>query len=1107
MNKKLRLLFTTLMVTTVLGSASACAIGGFGNTSSSESSSSSSEASSDSSVKKKKYTVRFLNVDGTVLSTKKVEEGEMPEAPEDPTYSEDHYTYVFDGWDKEITEVEDDVNYKAVYKKTAIDYTVTFMADGKQVGEVLSYNMDDPTVTEPEVPAKDGYGGVWEEYTLDGGNKVVNAVYELGSYTVTFKVDGEEVASDTYTLDDTDITVPEVPAKEHYTGAWESYELNGGDKVINAVYTAIDYTVTFMADGEQVGEVLSYNMDDPTVAAPEVPGKDHYTGAWAEYTLDGGNKVVEAVYTAIDYTVTFMADGEQVGEVLSYNMDNPTVSEPEVPKKSGYGGDWEDYTLDGGDKVVNAVYTEGVYTVTFKADGLTVGKDTYTLANKEITEPEVPAKDHYTGVWEEYTLEEGDVIVNAVYTAIEYTVTFMAEGVEVDVLSYNLDNTAIVAPAVPEKEYYTGAWEEYTLDGGDKVVNAVYTAIDYTVTFMAEDVEVGVVSYNMDNPTVTEPAIPAKRGYTGVWEEYTLDGGDKVVNAVYTVNTYIITYDANGGTTSIEYQHVEFGAEYTIEATATSSKFYQDFLGWVDADGNFVTGGVWDVDSDVILTAKYTDSVTFDNATTPPVYIRGSRIQAFSIVDDPVKEGKVLRAQTTADSTGDTALFITVAALADFFADPSVEYFAFDVMTDADRTTVSDELYAVTYHDYRTGEGKWTRYENGNHKYNCIPSDAFKTYYFPRAIYQSWVDNNLTDARFILAGPAAKVCGGDSFYIDNLRGATAAEYANSHWSFERGNLRTDNGNDVIFYSGNEGGWDLNFSNLYAPTAKFTNTLTSEGGRAFTFQKRAGTTVIVLNHTTDTAMELALREGVYIAYDLYVPEGSNVSAVKDNSSGVYATLKQGWNTLYAKVDATDNVVSAFWDSTESTYTIDNIRFITAEEYNKEMLSFEGKAGVLRDNFSADYTYYVYTPRDVLAGRWGLAAQGNSSCTLSNLHYDTEIVKDGKQSFAFHKENNYMSMSLHPDGEMYALLKNGFTFWVYADLDEQSGINGVDTGNFGNGANGKYNGGEGIKINAREWTQVTVTAEDINASGRFLIIQGSTAGTYYLDGFEPLVEDAE
>ena len=926
MNKKLKLLLAMLMVTTVLGSVTACS-------SSSTDSSSSSETLSNSSVKKEKYTVRFVNEDNTLISEQKLEEGTVPQAPADPTYTAEHYTYTFTGWDKEITAVEDDVIYKAVYAKTPINYTVTFMAEGVQVGDALSYHLDNPTVTEPAVPTKEGYGGSWEAYTLDGGNKVVNAVYKFGEYTVTFKADGETVGTDIYTINDKEITEPAVPEKAHYTGVWEEYTLTTGDIVVNAVYTAIDYTVTFKANGKQVGDALSYNLDNPTVTAPAVPAKEHYTGAWEKYTLDGGDKVINAVYTGIAYTITFF---NEAGEVV----------------------------------------------------------DTAT--------------------------------------------------------------------------------------------------------------------YALDNMEVVEPEVPAKKGYTGVWLGYELNGGNVEVRPEYTANVYTITFAAGiSGTASIPSQDVVYGEEYTITATASSTRFYQSFLGWVDAEGNFVTGGVWNIDSDVTLTAKYTDSVTFDEATNPPTYIRGSRIATFSIVDDPVKEGKVLKAQTTADSTGDTALFITVAALADFFADPSIEYFAFDVMTDADRTTLSDNLYNVTYHDYRTNSsGAWTRYENGNHKYSCIPSDAFKTYYFPRSVYQSWVDNNLTDARFILAGPLAKVYGGDSFYIDNLRGATAEEYENSHYSFERGNVRTDNGNDVIFYSGNEGGWDLNFSNLYANTAKFTNTITSDGGRAFTFQKRAGATVIVLNHTTDTAMEKALREGVYIAYDLYVPEGSNASAVKDNASGVYATLKQGWNTLYAKVDATDNVVSAFWDSTESTYVIDNIRFVTAEEYNKEMLSFEGSAGVLRDSTSdAKPTVYIYTPRDVLANRWTMVAQGDG-CMISNQHYDTEIVKDGEQSFAFHKENNYMSMSLHPDGEMYELLKNGFTFWIYADLDEQPSINGVDTSNFGNGANGKFNGGEGIKVNAREWTKVTVTPEDINASGRFLIIQGSTAGTYYLDGFEPLpAADAE
>ncbi len=495
-------------------------------------------------------------------------------------------------------------------------------------------------------------------------------------------------------------------------------------------------------------------------------------------------------------------------------------------------------------------------------------------------------------------------------------------------------------------------------------------------------------------------------------------------------------------------------------------------------------------------------AVIFDDMTNVPAYFRGSRIQTFSIVDDTAKAGKAMRAQTTSDSTGDTAIFIKTATLGAFFEDSTIEYFAFDVMTDADRTTLSDNLYNVTYHDYRTNpSGVWTRYENGNHKYNCIPSDAFKTYYFPRAVYQSWVDNNLTDARFLLAGPLAKVYGGDSFYLDNLRGVTAEEYENSHYSFERGNLRTDNGSAVLFYSGTDAGWDLQLNNLDQTTAKFTNAITSDGGRAFTFKKKAGKTELVFNHTTDTTMEKQMRNAGYIAYDLYVPEGSNASAVLDNTSGVYATLKQGWNTLYAKIDATGNTASAFWDSTASTYVIDNIRLLTAEEYNTEMLSFEGKAGVLRDSISSNKTVYIYTPRDTVENRWTMAIEGGG-CTLSDPQYSTEVVKDGKQSLAFHKTNGYMSMALNTGGEMYAQLKNGFTFWVYADLDVQSGINGTSATNFIDGGNNKFNGGAGINVTARQWTLVTVPASSINASGRFLIIQGSTAGTYYFDGFRPL-----
>lgn len=62
------------------------------------------------------------------------------------------------------------------------------------------------------------------------------------------------------------------------------------------------------------------------------------------------------------------------------------------------------------------------YTVTFVADGVTVADVTYEAGETSIEEPAVPAKDGYTGAWEPYTLNDTNITVNAVYTAIAPTV-------------------------------------------------------------------------------------------------------------------------------------------------------------------------------------------------------------------------------------------------------------------------------------------------------------------------------------------------------------------------------------------------------------------------------------------------------------------------------------------------------------------------------------------------------------------------------------------------------------------------------------------------------------------------------------------------------------
>ena len=82
---------------------------------------------------KNKYTYKFVDFDGTILSEEEVEYGTLPTAPEDPTRPEDEKrTYEFIGWDKEIASVTGDVVYTAVYQSTVKEIKYTELA-GKRI--------------------------------------------------------------------------------------------------------------------------------------------------------------------------------------------------------------------------------------------------------------------------------------------------------------------------------------------------------------------------------------------------------------------------------------------------------------------------------------------------------------------------------------------------------------------------------------------------------------------------------------------------------------------------------------------------------------------------------------------------------------------------------------------------------------------------------------------------------------------------------------------------------------------------------------------------------------------------------------------------------------
>ena len=241
---------------------------------------------------------------------------------------------------------------------------------------------------------------------------------------------------------------------------------------------------------------------DPTVETPVDPGTET-PGTGDEPSVDDPeNPGGDEPET---YSVTFVADGNVVS-VVSYSENTATISEPSVPNKTGYTGAWEPYSLGAADITVNAVYTPIEYTVTFVADGETVGTAVYTVENHAIEEPSIPSKAHYTATWEEYTLTTGDLTVNAVYTLTEYTITFIADGKTVGKVGYTIEDDAVTEPQVPYKGNCIGTWEDYTLSGGDLTVNAVYiTTMDFALT--ADNSFYVVLRYNGNETEVEVPAM------------------------------------------------------------------------------------------------------------------------------------------------------------------------------------------------------------------------------------------------------------------------------------------------------------------------------------------------------------------------------------------------------------------------------------------------------------------------------------------------------------------------------------------------------------------------------------------------------------------------
>lgn len=362
------------------------------------------------------------------------------------------------------------------------------------------------------------------------------------NYTAVFVANG--VIVDTVTYDSTfQITEPQVPQIAGFDGVWEDYTLKQEPIVIQAIYMAKTYTITF--NYGDITDTKNIKFGD-CITVPDFEEIEGITFCgWDREIpskMPNENLVINAILTGEQYVATFIANGDFVyGSVYDENSQDIIV--PRVTALSGYSGSWEEYTLQNGGISVLAQYTPEVYQARFYCDNVLTGSVAYTVETYDFKEPSVVFKNGFTGEWEEYTLQVGGTRIDAIYNPNTYTVSFYAGSTLVARVSYLYGAQSIAEPEIPRKVGYSAKWGDYQLSYTNSTVYAQYTPIVYKATFIANGEIVGIVDFTVEDNRLNEPPVPLKNGELGTWETYTIEARDITIHAKYTeINLVIVNY-------------------------------------------------------------------------------------------------------------------------------------------------------------------------------------------------------------------------------------------------------------------------------------------------------------------------------------------------------------------------------------------------------------------------------------------------------------------------------------------------------------------------------------------------------------------------------------
>ncbi len=482
--------------------------------------------------------------------------------------------YTFSGWDTDLTGMTmpaEDIEVNGTF--TVNVYDALFYADGELIETVPTNFGEIPAA--PKAPEKTGYAFIgWAPalapMVVAPEGVRYDAVYSAGAvaYTVeiyTMDTEGVYGAPETLTMSaNADAAISYAPAaKTGFTVDADASVLEGtaaadGSSVLKVYYIRDQYDFTIIVDGEATTETYYY---DEAVTAPADPVKEGYDFiGWdgtVPTTMPARDVTLTARFVILQFTITFVTDGGTTITPIKADYGTAVVA-PADPTKTGY-------TFDGWDK-------------------------------------EIPK-----------TIPAEDVTITAKWTINQYTITFANTGdTVIDDIKQDY-NTAVTAPADPEKLGYTfTGWDvevPKTMPAENITITATWKVNQYPATFII-DGKTETVATNFGEVPVAPEAV--KYGYTFTsWDvELAPMGVDGATyTAVFAANKYDATFDAAGGKwadgETVKYdKDVEFDSAITAPAEDPTKEGYI-FAGWTPAVGDMT------VEGGMTFTATWTQDLDF----------------------------------------------------------------------------------------------------------------------------------------------------------------------------------------------------------------------------------------------------------------------------------------------------------------------------------------------------------------------------------------------------------------------------------------------------------------------------------------------------------------